>query len=197
MGIFGKVRMAWRGWRAWRKGKKMGEQVCNALLEPTAENGSSGVLKGAASSSTTQNVLMASAGSLATVGAIVQLIATFVPGASDYLTPETKQALIVVIGGLVIPFASRGIAFFRHPEKRTILVGSDPPALPMGMDLLTVVRIQTATGNAWEEFDGLFEAAVAVGAGLIHCSNENVYRANGELVCHMALPGSMRGKGEG
>lgn len=172
MTFWRKLKTGIAAWRAYRKGKKMANP-----------------LTGSTTSTTTQNVA-AAGGAVGAIAAAMVIITSLVPGAGAYLTPEVQGAILVLAGSVAVPLVSRVIAMRRHPSK---LTGANPPTLPAGVDLLTVARISLpGDADIWQEFRGSFEAAVEMGAALIHCENENVYRPDGTLVGHTPLPPSLK-----
>jgi hypothetical protein len=76
----------------------------------------SGVVKGAASSNTTQNVL---AGGVAGGGAVLIGLSALRSWAPNLIpwSPEHDAELVVFATTILVPFVSRAIAFWRQPAK--------------------------------------------------------------------------------
>lgn len=171
MTLFRKVKLAITAWHSWRKGNRMATEIVK--------------------SKTTQNTVAGVGGVAATVAAVIAFLRSVKPEWIPWGT-DGDAAIVGVIATVIGPLVSRKIAFLRDPSKRD---GAAPATVELspGVELLEVVRISTGqTADLWTEFRGTFAEAVDAGAQLIHCTNENVYRPDGTLSGHMALPPSMR-----
>lgn len=85
-------------------------------LRAMSNTNTSGVVKGAVSSATTQNVL---AGGVSAGGGVLiglSALRSWAPGIIPWTVEHDAQA-VIFLTTIVVPFVSRAIAFWREPAK--------------------------------------------------------------------------------
>ena len=85
-------------------------------LRAMSNTNPSGIVKGAASSATTQNVL---AGGVSAGGGVLiglSALRSWAPGIIPWTVEHDAQA-VIFLTTIVVPFVSRAIAFWREPSK--------------------------------------------------------------------------------